>query len=335
MQGLYLQLIESATDSLDRDNATIPNPELLYWRGFARRRSGLFEGAHTDLQLLGNITGWSKFATASQLTTELGQLIAQRPPNHKDVVIDGKAVFCVYYDEDDEFLHTVMNALPKGYETATELVGTQTEGIPIFVFNSAHYRQFVKFFSTLSHIPLQGWWRIGNLNGTITVSQNNELEAPLAANCPDMLRLMSHEITHQLIHRTVGEIGNFPTWFNEGIARTAEAPCNPQFYAQNDEKIGQLLEHNAILPLYRVASPDAFYHSVEQMKKGSQQYDAYAQGLSMTRYLEFLLKDENLHSFLTNVQEKQCFEKALFAATGMTSEQFYMSWLAAVTRANN
>ncbi|BCM91415.1 hypothetical protein IAD21_03287 [Abditibacteriota bacterium] len=341
VQGLYLQLIERTTDALDKGKTEAlaknevdkPDPELLYWRGFARRRCGLFKDALADLQSLGNMTGYANFVTAAQLTTEIGLLLEQRPPNEYDIRNDSKVIFRVYYNEDDEFLRTVLDALPKGYTAASSFIGLQADEIPIFVFNSAHYSQFVKFFTTLSDGPLQGWWRIGNRNGTITISQNNLLESPLPSNYPDMARLMSHEMTHLLIYRIVGDLKDFPTWFNEGTARCGEGVYEPEFYIQNDRKIRQLLAQNAILSLNQIVSPSGFYYSVDQMKKGTQPCDAYAQGFSMTRYLGVLLKGEKLRYFLNDIQEKG-FEAVLKTGTGMTSDEFYQSWLDEINDAN-
>ncbi|RYZ88410.1 MAG: hypothetical protein EOP06_11005 [Proteobacteria bacterium] len=329
MQGLYLQLIDKATNAmqLDKDKGQAPDPELLYWRGFARRRCGLFDGAQADLKPLGNVTGWPRFLSAAELSKELDVLLEQRPPHEHEIREGDNVIFRVYYNDDDEFFHTIVDALPKGYQAASTLIGLQTQEIPVFIFNSAHYAEFVKFFTSLSQGPLQGWWRIGNLNGTITISQNNVLEPPLLSNCPDMARLMSHEITHQLIHHIVGDLQNFPAWFNEGTARCGEGTYKPEFYAQNDQKIKQLVEEDAIIPLSQLVSARAFYHSVDQMKKGVQQGDAYAQGFSMTRYLGTLLKGQKLGDFLDDVQEKQSFDAALKQETGMTPSEFYQSWL--------
>ncbi len=333
-QGLYRQLIESATDALDRDKADKPNPELLYWRGFARRRCGLFEDAQADLQLLGNLTGWPKCVTAAQLSTQLDLLIEQRPPHERDICQGGKIIFRVYYSEEDDFLRTIVDALPKGYTAASSFIGGEAEGIPIFVFNSAHYSEFVKFFTTLSGVPMQAWCRIGNQNGTITISQNNMLELPLPSDYSGMARLMSHEMTHQFVHNIVGDPQDFPAWFNEGTARCGEGAYEPAFYAQNDQRIAQLFAQGAILPLNQIVSTTAFYRTVDQMKKGVQRGDAYAQGFSMTRYLGIVLKGETLHDFLSDVQERRGFGEALKAATGMTSDEFYQSWLDTITPAN-
>jgi hypothetical protein len=77
--GLNRELIEKATLSINKNDK--PDPALLYWRGYARKRLGLFDDARKDLQPLGDFTGWPKFPTAAQLTTELDTLLQLRPPH--------------------------------------------------------------------------------------------------------------------------------------------------------------------------------------------------------------------------------------------------------------
>ncbi len=329
-KGLHREVIEKTTLLLEAEAK--PDPELLYWRGSSRKYCGLFEDAKKDLKPLGNVTGWKSFFTASQLVEGLDTLMQQRPPNEYDIKNGDKVMFRVYYGDDDQFFHTVVDALPQAYRAASSFIGLQGDEIPVFVFNSAHYQQFVKFYTTFNNGgEPQGWWRLLTHNGTISISQSNALEAPLPSNCPSMARLLSHEITHQLTRRIVGNLKDFPNWFSEGAAQCGEGVCDPRAYSQNDRRMRQLIQQNAILPLDQLVASTAFHNAVDQLKKGKQKGDAYAQAFSMTRYLGHLLHGKKLRSLLDDSEARQSFATTLKLQTGMSMDEFYQSWLRAIT----
>ena len=332
-QGLYHQIVEKATVALDK--AGPDAPEFLYWRGYARRRLSLFDEALTDLEPLGNVTGWATLPSASQLTQELKEIVALRPVQEMDVRDGNTVVFRVYYEEDDQFLRNVMDALPKGYKAASTLVDEDAPGIPVFVFGENYYEEFVGFYTATKKSAPRSWWRVLSNEGAIFISQRNAREESFAADYPHTAVLLSHEMTHLLMADVLGTSRDLPNWFSEGAARFGEAIYLPSLTAQNDRTMQQLLQQNALLPLSQLVSSNSLQDAVDQQKNGGQQTDAYAQSFNMTRYLGVLLKGKKLKPFLETMRDKGGFAPALKEGTGLTPEEFYQSWLGAVKGQNN
>ena len=288
------------------------------------------DDAKKDFEPLGDFTISPKFLPASAQLAQVNELLALRPAHQYLVQQDGKVLFRVYSSEDDDFLHAVLDALPQGYRAASAFTGLQTDDVPIFVFNTAHFADFTAFFGKLSGKPVRTWFRSVTLSGSITVSQKSETGQPRAANDPKMVRTLSHEMTHQLIRGLLGNRTPMPNWFTEGIAQVCEGLAAPEVYTQNDKLMQKLVAQNAILPLNLILSNNDFHDTVDAMRAGTQKGSPYAQGLHMTRYLVTLLGKESVPEFLQAIAQKGSFEAALQATTGLNMEQFYAAWVASL-----
>lgn len=334
--GLYREIVDTTTQSLQQWRK--PNPRLSYWRGYARYKIALLEGAKKDLKPLGNFSINPRAPSASSLLKRTETLMALRPPREFAARSDdGKTVlYRVYSSDDDEFLRTILAVLPRAYKAASAFTGRQTDEIPVFVFNLAHYPNFVKFSSTLGRRPVGSWTQSITIDGTITISQRSGRDPKgLASNDPLLLRILSHETTHQLMRGLIGLRSDAPYWFTEGIALVCENTLDSRLYSWNDFTIQRLAAQDAILPFYRIDGDDDFHESVTLLDNGKQKGDPYSQGLSMTRYLITLLKDQTMGAFFQSIRDEEDFDAALQKATGLTKHQFYEKWKATLPAKTN
>lgn len=122
---------------------------------------------------------------------------------------------------------------------------------------------------------------------------------------------LRHELVHLLLYRNI-DYANMPQWLNEGLAMSLAN----EFYWQSMFKVANMFLHNRIIP-YRLLD-DSFYSPSDQMQFN----DAYAQALSMTRYLRDLLGEERFWRMIHALRE-QPFHKALSDIAGMSVLGFW------------
>jgi hypothetical protein len=338
-KGLYSEVIDKTTallEKADTDGNHAADPAWKYFRGYALRRRSLFDQAKQDLQPLGNfaasyVKGSSaKWAPASTIVEKLDAILAARPPLQHLVHDKGQVRYRVFYNQDDEFSQTVIAALTSGYAAASKFTKVQATEIPVFVFNRDEYPQFAKFYTAQTESQPRPWFRVLVRSGAIYISQRDQGSKIVPADPSLLGHLVSHETTHVLMGRILGRVKDFPDWFNEGSAESGEAVYDPTMHARNDRRMKTLLRTGTILPLSQIISVENFRDAIDHQKDGTGKSDAYAQGFSMTRYLGTLLKGQTISDFATSIREKESFEAALKEATGLSSEEFYASWLEAL-----
>ena len=122
---------------------------------------------------------------------------------------------------------------------------------------------------------------------------------------------LRHELVHLLLYRNV-DYANLPQWLNEGLAMS----LSNEFYWQSMFKIARMFIQNRIIP-YRLLD-DSFYSPSDQMQFN----DAYAQALSMTRYLRDELGEDVFWSLIRALAD-QPFHKALENLAGMSVLEFW------------
>lgn len=122
---------------------------------------------------------------------------------------------------------------------------------------------------------------------------------------------LRHELVHLLLYRNT-DYANVPQWLNEGLAMSLAN----EFYWQSMFKIAQMFVQNRIIP-YRLLDY-SFYSPSDQMQFN----DAYAQALSMTRYLRDELGEEVFWRVVRAMSEQR-FHKALEEVAGISLTDFW------------
>jgi hypothetical protein len=327
--GRYDDLIERATQIMAE--AKTPDPMVAYWRGYAEKKISWLDAALKDLKPLGEYAAWPKYPLASSMVNDIEEALAHRPPLEYAMKIDGVVVFRVYFRNNDDFTRNIMDSLPQGYEVATRFVHKKATEIPVFIFNEGEYDDFYKFMMAFSGVPHK-WHKVLAAHGAIIIGQRSGYDKVTAGDIKTMPNTIGHEMTHVLMRRQLAKVKDTPTWFIEGTAQMVAATLSPEQFLANDQRIKRLVQQNALLPLEQLTKYQDFHGNVDQQQEGTTKANPYAQGMSMTRYLGFILKGGKLSDFLDMMEKKGDFEGALKELSGMTYQEFFDSWLAAVSK---
>ncbi len=125
--------------------------------------------------------------------------------------------------------------------------------------------------------------------------------------------ILRHELAHVMLARTV-DVANVPRWFNEGIAMTLA-----------EEYRWYSVFHTARMYLQGGTMTYRELQIVMEFAQDHQFGDAYAQSLSMTRFLKRRLGEEAFWSFVRE-QEERPFARILDDYTGWTPHEFVEAW---------
>lgn len=133
----------------------------------------------------------------------------------------------------------------------------------------------------------------------------------LEANYNAILR---HELIHLLLARNTNP-DNLPRWLNEGIAMVVsrENRWSSTFRLVRMYAGGGVISYNAL--------PFAFAAPGNETEFG----DAYAQSLSMTRFLMKEVGEETFWAIISDLREMP-FERALFSRTSLTPQGMFARW---------
>ena len=123
-----------------------------------------------------------------------------------------------------------------------------------------------------------------------------------------------HELVHVLLARNLEEY-NLPRWLNEGLAMTLAE----EHRWNSTWRVAQMTLHGNLLP-YRELEWALLEPGIE-----AQFGDAYAQSLSMTRYLFERFGEETVWALLGSMKT-QTFGDALRSHAGMSPLEFYDAW---------
>jgi Peptidase MA superfamily len=125
---------------------------------------------------------------------------------------------------------------------------------------------------------------------------------------------LTHELVHVLLARNT-DVDVLPRWLNEGIAMTLsrEHRFNATFHT------GRMYFQNRLIPYARLDW--AFMTPGVEMEFG----DAYAQGLSMTRYLRESVGEDAFWAIVRDL-DTMTFPEALAFHGNMSVDAFYESW---------
>ncbi len=137
----------------------------------------------------------------------------------------------------------------------------------IFVVLTDAPDEFERYAAHFSGLDVSGLAQPGN---DLIIVKAPKLRMP-DSDYPGTLR---HELVHLLLYRNIGD-ANLPQWLNEGIAMSLAN----EFYWQGMFTVARMFIQNRIIPLHLLEN--SFYSPANQTEFN----DAYAQSLSMTRYL--------------------------------------------------
>ncbi|MCK5861529.1 MAG: hypothetical protein KAH38_03525 [Candidatus Hydrogenedentes bacterium] len=175
---------------------------------------------------------------------------------------------------------------------------------PIHIKIVAAAKEFDTYAVHFSGLTVSG---LARPKESLIVVKAPRLRTP-GSDYPGTLR---HELIHLLLYRNVNP-SFLPLWLNEGIAMSLanEARWQAMF------SVARMFIRNRIIPYPELNR--AFLAPSGQEQFG----DAYAQSLSMTRYLRNYLGEEQFWDVVHSMKSLP-FHKALPEVTGMTIPQFW------------
>ena len=150
---------------------------------------------------------------------------------------------------------------------------------------------------------------------TATPSGRIAVKAPYLLPEPrDYDGLLRHELLHVLLARNVQE-ACLPRWLNEGIVMVLSRENRWGSMA----RVARMYVSGRLIPYYNLDF--AFLPLGDEVLSG----DAYAEALSLTRYLIDRLGEEGFWD-LVGAMRHEPFETALFRATGLKPGPLYAAW---------
>jgi hypothetical protein len=134
----------------------------------------------------------------------------------------------------------------------------------------------------------------------------------------DYRGMLRHELIHVLLARNTEE-ANVPRWFNEGVAMVVSR----ELRWESGLRIARMYVRRRLIAYPELNLAFAPLGNEETFD------DAYAQALSMTRYLMENLGEDRFWQIVRSLKT-QSFEDALRAYAGMTPADLYDAWHASL-----
>ena len=175
---------------------------------------------------------------------------------------------------------------------------------PVYVKIIATADEFEKYAARFHGLDVSGLARPGE---DLIVVKAPRLRMP-GSDYPGTLR---HELVHLLLYRNVNP-AYLPQWLNEGIAMSLAN----EFRWQSMFSVARMFIQNRIIPYHKLDR--AFFAPSGQQEFG----DAYAQALSMTRFLRDSLGEERFWRVVRALRDMP-FHDALRSEGAMTSQAFW------------
>lgn len=142
------------------------------------------------------------------------------------------------------------------------------------------------------------------------------VKTPSLVNGPfDFDATVRHEMLHVLLARSI-PLENLPRWLNEGICMHFSG----EFRWGSRYRVAQMYAQGGIGTYQDLAF--VFTSPGNELEFG----DAYAQALSMTRYLYYTLGDDVFWALVADLRTTR-FREALTKHAGVPPEWFYSEWL--------
>ena len=182
-------------------------------------------------------------------------------------------------------------------------VGDETIQVKII----ATSEEFDKYAVHFSGLTVAGLARPGE---SLIIVKAPRLRMP-GSDYPGTLR---HELVHLLLYRNLNP-AFLPTWLNEGIAMSLAN----EFRWQAMFTVARMFIRNRIIPYHKL--DNAFLVPADQEQFG----DAYAQSLSMTRYLRNRLGEAQFWKVVRGMKTRP-FPKALHEVSGITLQMVWSGY---------
>ncbi len=179
--------------------------------------------------------------------------------------------------------------------------------VPINVYLCATHREFARFAGSLARVNVGG---IANPSRGLIAVKTPRLK-PSGLDYEGTLR---HELVHVLLERNV-EIANLPRWLNEGIAMT----LSREFRWGSAFIVGEMYLRGRILSYQDLGLV------LDNAGREMEFSDAYAQSLSMTRFLVKYLGDDDFWRVIAALKTVP-FGRALREQTDLDVHAFMNAW---------
>lgn len=210
------------------------------------------------------------------------------PDEHRDLASESLAVL-------QESLIAYTNRLPAGEA-------------PIQIVICGTHADFARYAGSLSQTSVTG---VALPEAGIIALKTPDI-TPGGSDYKGALR---HELIHVLLARNSGS-GNLPRWLNEGIAMVLSG----EHRIGSSIRVGQMYAQGRLIP-YR----DLFFVFLEPGKE-TEFSDAYAQALSMTRFLMERIGEDTFWR-VVYATKTETFGNALRAEASLSPADFYDDWV--------
>jgi len=228
---------------------------------------------------------------------------ADIPPHPAVPVLFREGIFTVYHAAEDGALAERIGAWLT--RTTTELNPILPAGTsPVTVVLTPDINVFMFFARN---------WRAGQVVGLASPDQGQiVLMSPRNRPAGDDIRAtVIHELVHVLLARNTRE-EYLPRWLNEGIAMLTAG----EYLIASPVTVGRMFLENRLIPYHELDF--AFLNPGEEMVFN----DAYAQALSMTRFLRRKLGEEHFWQVVRQTRDMP-FADALQRYGGMSVLEFW------------
>ena len=210
------------------------------------------------------------------------------PDEHRDRATESLAIL-------QESLNDYSDRLPAG-------------DAPIQIFICGTHADFARYAGSLSQTSVTG---VALPEAGIIALKTPDI-TPGGSDYKGTLR---HELIHVLLARNSGS-GNLPRWLNEGIAMVVSG----EHRVGSSIRVGQMYVQGRL-----IAYRDLFFVFLEPGKE-TEFGDAYAQALSMTRFLMERIGEDAFWR-VVYATKTETFGNALRAEASLSPTDFYNDWV--------
>lgn len=221
-----------------------------------------------------------------------------------------EAPFVIHFTEGGEELASrSLEILEKGLVSYSRRLPPGEEPIQLHICRT--FAEFQRLAGSLGSLRVEGFAR--SRQGLMVV------KAPhLLSPTGNYAAILRHELLHVLLERNSGP-DNLPRWFNEGLAMvlSREARWSNLF------RVARMYTGGRIIPYGEL--PYVFQAPGNEVEFG----DAYAQSLSMTKYLRERVGEETFWAIVGDLRTMS-FGDSLRARTPLTPVGLYDEWRGAL-----
>ncbi|BCM88857.1 hypothetical protein IAD21_00699 [Abditibacteriota bacterium] len=332
--GAYGEVIEKASSQIDAMKE--PDTRLVYLRGAAAWRVGLFALANQDMSRIGAFRLHSTWPSATTYTIKLQRIKALLPPRVREVRSDENVVFRVFYSNNDNWTSGIIKLLPLAYRLNRRIIKQPVTETQVFIFKN--YEDFKAFYRLKSdgRSPGSWTWAAGDA-GVMFFSRGVPGASPKASdvNSDYFQTTVVHEFNHTLVNAISGS-AHMPVWLKEGLATLVGTQASRENATSIKQRMQRAASVNAFLPLTGLSSRQEFAKNTEdyvtKSRKNIYCADTYPQSCFMASYFLSLLPTQGLEAFLTDLGQKRNFDEVFQKYTQHTPDAFYRDWLAQITK---